>query len=85
MLISDGKVVIEFLNKDFPHWKLNLIKMNMILKSAGSDVIRYHIDAYKTAYSISSVKKLLKDSGFKIILEEGSKDDWKYLIVAQKK
>ena len=84
VLKSDGKVVLEVLNKDFSKWRLFLIKIHMKFKFASSDVIRYHIDAYKTAFTIESVKKLLKDADFKIIYEEGSKKDWKFLLVGIK-
>jgi len=80
-----GRVVLEFLNKDFPRWKLFLIKVRMYFRFAGYNEIRYHSNAYKTAYSLDSVKKLFKDSGFKIISEEGNKKEWRYIIVAQKK
>ena len=79
------KIVLEFLNKDFPNYKLSYILFRMKFKSKDSGVVRYHKDSYKTAYSISSVKKLLIDSGFKIIYEEGQKKDWKYIFVAEKK
>jgi ubiquinone/menaquinone biosynthesis C-methylase UbiE len=85
VLKPKGKVVLEFLNKDFPRWKLFLIKIHMYVKFAGSDIVRYHIDGYKTAYSIESVKKLFSDAGFKIKSIEGSKKDWKFIIVAFKK
>ena len=85
VLKPKGKMVLEFLNKDFPRRRLFLIKIHMHVKGAGSDLVRYHIDAYKTAYSIDSVKKFLYDSNFKIISEERHKKDWKYIVVAQKK
>jgi uncharacterized protein (TIRG00374 family) len=85
ILKPKGKVVMEFLNRDFPRWRLFFIKIRMYLKSAGFDTIKYHIDAYNTAYSLNSVKTLFKDSGFKILNIEGDKKDWKFVIVAQKK
>jgi hypothetical protein len=84
VLNPKGKIVIEFLNKDFSKLKLFLIKMNMYFKSASSNVINYHISAYDTAYSIDTVKELLRKSGFKLVYEEGSKKDWKYIIVGQR-
>jgi len=84
ILKPKGKVVMEFLNRDFHKWRLFWIKIRMYSKSAGYDTIKYHIDAYKTAYSIESVKKLFMDSGFKILNIEGDKKSWKFVIVAQK-
>jgi len=65
--------------------RLFLIKIHMFFKGAGVDVIRYHIDAYKTAYSVDSIKKLLTSSGFKITYTEGLKEDWKFIFIAKKK
>jgi len=85
ILKTKGKVVMEFLNRDFPKWRLFWIKIRMYSKFAGHDTIKYHIDAYKTAYSIRSVKTLLTDSGFKILNTEGNEKHWKFVIIAQKK
>ena len=85
VLKPSGRFILEALNRDFPKRRLFLIKIHMFFKAAGGDVVRYHIDAYKTAYSFDSVKKLFKDSGFKIISEEGDKREWRYIVVAQKK
>ena len=84
ILKPKGKVVMEFLNRDFPKWKLFLMKIHMHLKFAGFDVVKYHVDAYKTAYSLDSVKILFKDAGFKILNIEGNRKDWKFVIVAGK-
>ena len=84
VLKPGGKFVLEALNKDFPNIKLFLIKLHMLFKSAGSDVVRYHIDAYKTAYRFKDVEMFLKKTGYKITYKEYNKNDWKYLIVAEK-
>ncbi|KYK20906.1 hypothetical protein AYK24_03475 [Thermoplasmatales archaeon SG8-52-4] len=84
VLKPGGKFVLEALNKDFPKYKLFLIKLHMYFKSAGSDVIRYHIEGYKTAYKMQNVEMLLKKIGYKITYKEFIKNDWKYLIVAEK-
>ena len=84
VLKSGGRVILECLNKDFSKWKLFLIKIRMFFKLAGSDVIRYHADAYKIAYTRDSVKKLFNDTGFKIIFEEENKKDWKFIVIAEK-
>jgi len=85
VLKPKGKFVLEFLNYDYPRYKLFFIKMRMHLRSAGSGVIRYHIDAYKTAYKIDSVKNLFSNSDFKIIYEEGKEKEWRHIVVGQKK
>jgi len=84
VLKSGGIVVLEVLNKDFPRWKLYLIKIQMRLKSAGNKVIDYHISAYKTAYYFSDVKRNLEMANFKIVYTEYNKKDWKFIIVAEK-
>ena len=56
----------------------------MIFNFADGSIIRYHMDAYKTAYTINSVKKLLKDANFKITYTEGDKKDWKFIVAAEK-
>lgn len=84
VLKPNGKVILEVLNKDFPKSKLFAIKINMKLKGASSDIVRYHIDAYKTAYTIENVSKLLTKTNFKITYKEGDKKDWKFIIVAKK-
>lgn len=85
VLKPGGKIVIEALNRDFSKLKLFFIKTHMIVNMAGSDVIRYHVEAYGSAYSIISVKQLLKDADFEITYLEGSKKDWKFIVVAKKK
>jgi len=84
ILKPGGKVVLEALNRDFPKYRLFFMKIHMIFNFAGGSLIRYHMDAYKTAYTINSVKKLLKDSNFKITYIEGDKKDWKFIVAAEK-
>ncbi|KYK29160.1 hypothetical protein AYK20_00415 [Thermoplasmatales archaeon SG8-52-1] len=84
VLKPGGKFILEALNKDFPKIKLFLIKIHMFFKSAGSDVIRYHIDSYKTSYKINYVEMFLKKTGYKITYKEYNKNEWKYLIIAEK-
>ena len=57
----------------------------MYLKFAGFDVVKYHIDAYKFAYTIEQVEQFFTDVGFTICSKEGKKSEWKFIIVAQKK
>lgn len=85
ILKPSGKVILEALNSEFPKWKLFLIKIRMLFKRAGRDVTRYHIDAYKFAYTIEQVEQFFTDVGFTICLKEGKKNEWKFIIVAQKK
>ena len=84
VLKPGGKIIIEALNRDFPVWRLFLIKLHMLINSAGGDVTKYHLDAYKTAYTISQVEQFLTDANFTIFEKEGSEKDWKFLVVAEK-
>jgi len=84
ILKPGGRLVIEALNKDFSYFKLFLIRINMVFKGSGFDIAKYHVDAYKTAYSIDSVKKLFRDAGFEIVYSEGEKKDWKFIFVGKK-
>ena len=79
-----GKIIIEAINKDFPNYYLFLIKIRMFFKSAGLDVIRYHMDSYKTAYKFDHIEMSLKKTGYKITYKEYKKNKWKYLIVGEK-
>ena len=84
ILKPGGRVVLDALNKDFPKWKLFLIKLHMFINLAGRNVVRYHIDAYEIAYTIEQVGCFLTDAKFLIIEKEGNKKDWKFTIVAEK-
>ncbi len=84
ILKSEGKVVLEVLNKDYPKLKLFLMKLHMFVKGAEYTVIRYNMDCYKVAFSLSQTEDLLNDVGFKIINKEGQAKDWKFLIIAVK-
>jgi len=79
-----GRIIIEALNRNFPKWKLSLIKTHMFLKRADSEIIRYHIDAYKTAYNMKTVEQLLIKNGFHVIYREGTEKDWKFIVIAEK-
>jgi len=86
ILKPGGKVILECLNRDFSKLKLFYIKLRMTFNLAGENVVRYHTEAYDTAYSMASVRKILKDMGFKITYVEGNnKKEWKYIVVAEKK
>jgi len=85
VLKPGGKVVLEALNRDFPTWKLSLIKIRMLFNRAGRDVTRYHIDAYHLAHTQDEVEMFFKKSGFDILEKEGKKNEWKFIIVAEKK
>jgi uncharacterized protein (TIRG00374 family) len=84
ILKPGGKFVIEALNRDFPRIKLFLIRFSMIFKGSGTDVAKYHIDAYKTAYSLETVLKLYKDANFKVVFTQGEKTEWKFIVVGKK-
>jgi ubiquinone/menaquinone biosynthesis C-methylase UbiE len=85
VLKPGGKVIFETSNRDFPTWKLLLIKIRMLFNRAGRDVTKYHIDAYKLAHTIEQVEQFFIDAGFTIIEKEGKKNEWRFIIVAEKK
>jgi len=57
----------------------------MLFNRAGRDVTKYHVDAYELAHTQEEVETFLKKSGFVILEKEGKKNEWKFIIVAQKK
>ncbi|MBE3135862.1 MAG: methyltransferase domain-containing protein [Thermoplasmata archaeon] len=85
VLKPGGKVVLEALNRDFPTWKLSLIKIRMLFNRAGRDVTKYHVDAYKLAHTFDQVEQFFTDAGFTISEKEGKKSEWRFIIVAEKK
>ena len=84
ILKPKGCLVLEALNKDFPGWRLFCIKMHMLINFAGAEVIRYHIDAFQTAYTIDQVERFLIHAKFHIIEKKINSKDWKFLLVAEK-
>jgi predicted small secreted protein len=54
----------------------------MIVNGAEKNVIKYHIDYYKNAFSIKQLEQFLIETGFTIIKKEGERTEWKFLIVA---
>jgi ubiquinone/menaquinone biosynthesis C-methylase UbiE len=85
VLKPGGKVVLEALNRDFPTWKLFCIKIHMLFNRAGRDVTKYHTDAYKLAHTLDQVEQFFTDAGFTISEKKGKKNEWKFIIVAEKK
>ena len=84
VLKPNGKIVFEVLNKNFPRWKLFVLKINWVIKTTSFQTAKYFTDAYKTAYSIQSVHDLLKKTGFKTVKTLGDKKDWKFIVIAEK-
>jgi len=85
VLKPNGKIIFEGLNRNFPKWKLFGIKVGMLLNHAGRDVTKYHVDAYALAHTQEEVEMLFMESGFAILEKEGKKNEWKFIIVAEKK
>jgi ubiquinone/menaquinone biosynthesis C-methylase UbiE len=85
ILKPGGRVVLEALNKEFPKWKLFGIKIGMLLNHSGRDVCSYHVDAYKSAFTHEEVQMFFQNSGFTIIEQEGTKKEWKFLMIAGKR
>jgi len=84
ILNPGGRMILELINRDYPRWKLFLTEIHMFINLAGKEIIKYHIDSYKKAYTINQIEKLISNSGFNIIYKEGIKSKWKHLIVAEK-
>jgi ubiquinone/menaquinone biosynthesis C-methylase UbiE len=84
VLKKDGCVILEVINKDFPVWRLFLIKVHMLFNKAGADVTKYHVDVYKDAYTIDQVEQFFLDAGFSVVEKEGNRKEWKFLIVGKK-
>jgi len=85
VLKPGGMFIIEALNKDFSRLRLLLIKIHMLLKKSGYSVAQYHVDAYKTAYTMESVMDLFEKNGFSIIQKDFKKNDWMFTIIGKKK
>ena len=79
-----GVLVIEGLNKQYPQWKKNLVRVQMKLKQAPAAVIAYHYDAYNDAYDVEELIRLLQQTGFQIKNVRTKPKNWKYLIIASK-
>ncbi|MBN1860717.1 MAG: class I SAM-dependent methyltransferase [Candidatus Thermoplasmatota archaeon] len=85
VLKPKGRIVFEALNRSFPKWKLYGIKIGMLLHHAGRDVTKYHVDAYACAYTQEEVETFFMASGFDILEKKGKKNQWKFIITAQKR
>ena len=79
-----GVVILQGLNKDYPRWKLALLRLLMRLRTAPKNVITYHLDAYKIAHTRAWVEDLFTSTGFRLLLSSGKPWDWQFLIIAQK-
>jgi len=84
ILKPGGKLIIEALNKDFPRWKLFILRLKWVFKTSDFKTVSYFTDAYKTAFTLDNASKLVEKSNFEIIYKQGSKEDWKFVIVAKK-
>lgn len=84
VLKSGGVVALEELNKEFPSWKLLLLKLRMRMHGASRNVVDYHVDAYPCAHTLEEVQRLFTDAGFTILKTEGKKKEWRFIVVARK-
>jgi ubiquinone/menaquinone biosynthesis C-methylase UbiE len=85
VLKKNGCVILEVINKDFPIWRLFLIKIHMFFNKAGADVAKYHVDVYKDAYTIEQVERFFLDASFSVVEKKGCRKEWKFLIVGRKR
>jgi len=84
VLKPGGYLVLEALNKEYPAWRLAVLRVLMRLRAAPRNVITYHIDAYRLAHTREWVEELCQRSGFRLLEAKGRPKDWKFLVVAQK-
>ena len=84
VLKPGGRIILEALNREFPPFKLKLIKLHMLLKAAEKNVITYHAGCYKNAFSIDQTEQMLLEAGFTVLETDGKKNEWKFLIIAEK-
>jgi len=84
VLKPGGVVVLECLNAKFSTLKLWLIGLHMFTKRSGLGVARYHVKAYKLAYSLDQVKVFLKEANLSEEFVEYQKGDWRFLVVGKK-
>jgi ubiquinone/menaquinone biosynthesis C-methylase UbiE len=84
VLKPGGIFVLEALNKDYPFWKLGLLRILMRLRTAPKNVVTYHLDAYKSAHTRAWVQDLFVATGFRVLTVEGKPRDWRFLVVAQR-
>ncbi len=85
VLKPGGIVVLEELNKSFPHWKLALLTFRMRVRGADKRVSHYHSEAYPQAHTIDEVRRFFTTNGFTLLETEGTKAQWRFIVVAQKK
>jgi len=84
VLKPGGKFILEALNRDFSRLSLFLIRARMVFRGSKTDIAKYHVDAYDTAYKFETVQQLFKDAGFDVIYTEGSEKDWKFIFIGKK-
>jgi len=56
----------------------------MLLNKVGTNVTRYHVDAYNDAHTMQQVEQFFTNAGFRIIEKEGKKKEWRFLVIAEK-
>ena len=84
ILKPGGIIIFEMLNKEFPQWKRQFVKLNMRRKCAKPEVIEYHIRSFSTAYTHQQIRDMLAQHGFQKIFVDGGKNAWKFQVHAYK-
>lgn len=84
VLKPGGVVVVEALNKRFSRFRLFLIGLGMLFRGAGWGVMRYHLKAFGSAYSLDEVEGFFKQNGFILVGREGGAGEWRFLLVGKK-
>lgn len=84
ILKPGGIIFFELLNKGFPLYKRIFVKLSMLCKHAHHEVIRFHIQAYSTAFSHKNIIQVLNKVGFYNPTIIGRKRAWKFQVIAYK-
>ena len=84
ILRPNGFGFFQMLNKDFSKFRLMMMKLLMNIHHTPPDVLSYHIDTFKIAYSIDEINNILEESSFRIIQINGTRKEWMYTIIFQK-
>lgn len=84
VLKPGGYLVLEALNKEFPWWRKQALRVLMPLHGAPYNVVKYNLDAYKLAHTRAWVRDMVTSTGLRILSLEGKQNEWKFLVVAQK-
>lgn len=84
ILRKDGYLIMDILNKEYSHFRLELIKFHMYLRRADARVVRYHMDSYDIAYNFKEITSFLEHAGFSVNSKDNVRKNWHYFVIASK-